>query len=83
MKIVLAIVGIVLVLLGGLWALQGLGIMQMAPILCVGECTPLEGPDATWATKDAASPTFWDRVMSERQLNSLSGAIATNTSPAW
>jgi hypothetical protein len=37
------------VLLGGLWLLQGLGIVQIPPILCVAECEPLEGPSAIWA----------------------------------
>lgn len=49
MKIVLLILGVVGVLLGGLWFVQGLGIVTIPPILCVAECEPLEGPSAPWA----------------------------------
>jgi hypothetical protein len=41
--------GIVSVLLGGLWLLQGLGIVQMNAILCFANCVPLQDPSATWA----------------------------------
>lgn len=41
--------GLVLVLLGGLWFLQGTGLVTIAPILCVGDCEPLEGPSLPWA----------------------------------
>ena len=37
------------VLLGGLWLLQGSGLVSIAPILCVADCAPLEGPSAPWA----------------------------------
>jgi hypothetical protein len=37
------------VLLGGLWLLQGLGLIYIRPILCVGVCEPVEGPSPTWA----------------------------------
>jgi type VI protein secretion system component VasK len=49
MRIVLFILGAVGVLLGGLWLLQGLAIVRMAPILCVADCEPLEGPSPVWA----------------------------------
>lgn len=49
MKIVVLVAGVAAVLLGGLWLLQGLGIVTMAPILCLANCTPLEGPSMTWA----------------------------------
>lgn len=41
--------GLVLVLLGGLWFLQGTGLVTIAPILCVGDCEPLTGPSLPWA----------------------------------
>jgi hypothetical protein len=44
-----AIFGIVAVLLGGLWFLQGVGAVHMQPILCVADCEPLEGPSPGWA----------------------------------
>jgi hypothetical protein len=37
------------VLLGGLWLLQGFGLVQIKPILCFADCAPIQGPSATWA----------------------------------
>ena len=48
-KIVIAALGLVLALLGGLWLVQGLGLVTIEPIACVGACEPLEGPSPTWA----------------------------------
>jgi hypothetical protein len=41
--------GLVAVLLGGLWLLQGIGIVHLRPILCFADCVPVQGPSATWA----------------------------------
>jgi hypothetical protein len=41
-------VGLVATLLGGLWFLQGLGIVQMKPILCFADCVPIQGASTTW-----------------------------------
>lgn len=49
MKILALILGIVAVLLGGLWLVQGLGLMRIEPIACVAECETLEGPSPLWA----------------------------------
>lgn len=49
MKWIGAAFGVILVLLGGLWFLQGTGLVTIPPILCVAECTPLEGPSLPWA----------------------------------
>jgi hypothetical protein len=49
MKIVALVLGVLATLLGGLWLLQGLGIVRIDPVACVGECTPLEGPSLQWA----------------------------------
>ncbi|HLV83141.1 MAG TPA: LPXTG cell wall anchor domain-containing protein [Devosia sp.] len=49
MKYLFIAFGLVLVLLGGLWFLQGTGLVTMAPILCVGDCEPLEDPSLPWA----------------------------------
>jgi hypothetical protein len=48
MKWLLIVVGVILVLLGGLWFLQGTGLVTIQPILCVADCAPLEGGSATW-----------------------------------
>ena len=58
-------VGVVAVLLGGLWLLQGLGIVQIRPILCFANCDPVQGPSAIWAVVGAVvlavggAAVFW------------------------
>ena len=48
-RFILLAVSVAAVLLGGLWLLQGLGLVQVKPILCVADCEPLQGPSAAWA----------------------------------
>jgi hypothetical protein len=45
----LGVVGVLAVLLGGLWLLQGLGIVHMKPVACVADCRTLDGPSMQWA----------------------------------
>ncbi len=40
--------GIVLVLLGALWSLQGADLVHINPILCFANCKPLVGGSITW-----------------------------------
>ena len=47
-KLVL-VAGVMSVLLGGLWLLQGLDLVHVRPILCFADCVPLQGPSPTWA----------------------------------
>jgi len=47
-KAALIVVGVIFVLLGGLWLVQGLGV-SVPPILCFAECKPLESASPTWA----------------------------------
>jgi hypothetical protein len=54
MKKILFFIGLVAALLGGLWLLQGLGIVQMQPLLCFADCAPVQGPSKTWAIIGAA-----------------------------
>jgi hypothetical protein len=49
MKLIAPVLGVVAVLLGGLWLLQGLGVVHMRPILCFANCEPVEGPSLAWA----------------------------------
>ncbi len=49
MKKVALFTGLIAALLGGLWLLQGLGIVHMRPILCFADCVPVQGPSTTWA----------------------------------
>ena len=41
-------VGIVLVLLGALWSLQGADLVHIKPILCFANCEPLVGGSMSW-----------------------------------
>ena len=48
MKSVGVLIGIVAVLLGGLWLLQGIGVVNLRAILCFADCDPVQGSSATW-----------------------------------
>ena len=37
------VAGAISVLLGGLWMLQGLGVVHIRPILCFANCEPFRG----------------------------------------
>ena len=45
---VLTILGTTVALLGTLWVVQGLGIIQLGPILCVADCEPITGRSVQW-----------------------------------
>jgi hypothetical protein len=45
--------GIIAVLLGLLWLLQGLGLVNVRPILCFADCAPIQGSSSTWAITGA------------------------------
>jgi hypothetical protein len=49
MKKITLVAGVIGVLLGGLWLLQGLGVVHIRPILCFADCAPIQGPSSTWA----------------------------------
>ena len=49
MKTIALIVSVLSVLLGGLWLLQGSGLVQVRPILCFANCESIQGESATWA----------------------------------
>jgi uncharacterized membrane protein YidH (DUF202 family) len=42
------VVGMVLILLGLLWILQGADVVRIRPILCVAKCQPLTGGSPVW-----------------------------------
>lgn len=54
MRAVLGVVGVAGILLGGLWLLQGLGLVQVRPILCVADCETVQGPSLGWVLAGAA-----------------------------
>jgi len=37
-----------LIALGALWSLQGAGVLHVKPILCVADCTELQGASGQW-----------------------------------
>lgn len=43
------VVGVICALLGGLWLLQGLGLVHVRPILCFADCAPLQEASPTYA----------------------------------
>jgi hypothetical protein len=49
MKTITLLVGVISVLLGGLWLLQGLGFVHVRPVLCFVDCAPIQGRSLTWA----------------------------------
>ena len=47
MKKIIFCFGLLAALLGGLWLLQGLGLVNIRPILCFADCVPIQGPSTT------------------------------------
>ena len=45
--------GVALTLLGLLWLLQGADLVHIRPILCMANCTPLEGGSVGWMAAGA------------------------------
>jgi hypothetical protein len=52
-KIVGMFIGAFFALLGLLWFLQGVGLLQVCPVVCVGECECLTGSSLFWAVAGA------------------------------
>jgi hypothetical protein len=48
MKGLVGFVGGVAIAIGGLWLLQGLGVVHLRPILCVADCEQVRGPSVGW-----------------------------------
>jgi hypothetical protein len=48
-KWVVPALGVVALLLGGLWLLQGLDLVHVDPILCAADCEPIVGFSPGWA----------------------------------
>ena len=53
MKLLIGVIGVAAVLLGGLWLLQGLGVVHVRPILCVADCAAIQGRSTAWAATGA------------------------------
>ncbi len=48
MKTMALVTGVISALLGGLWLLQGLGVVHIRPILCFADCAPIQGASLAW-----------------------------------
>jgi hypothetical protein len=48
-RIVAFVLGLVAAALGGLWLLQGLGVVRIRPLLCLAACEAVEKPSPVWA----------------------------------
>jgi hypothetical protein len=46
--VVMTLLGVIATLLGMLWLVQGLGIIQIDPVLCAGDCEPITGGSVEW-----------------------------------
>jgi hypothetical protein len=55
--------GLIAALLGGLWLLQGLGMVNIRPILCFANCVPVQGSSTTWAVISAVELTAGGALM--------------------
>ncbi|AUV84262.1 hypothetical protein C2R22_21080 (plasmid) [Salinigranum rubrum] len=40
--------GAIVAFLGTLWLVQGLGLVEIEPLLCVGDCEPITGGSMRW-----------------------------------
>lgn len=49
----LTTIGLIVALLGMLWLVQGLGIVQVDPVLCAGDCEPITGGSVEWTVVGA------------------------------
>ena len=49
----IAVLGAMTALLGGLWLAQGVGLVTIDPILCAGDCVPVDAPSVRWAVTGA------------------------------
>lgn len=57
MRAFILVVSVTALLFGGLWLIQGLGLVQVEPLLCFADCEPLQGPSVTWAVAGLALVT--------------------------
>jgi hypothetical protein len=48
-RIAIGLLGGLALALGGLWLLQGAGLVQVRPILCFADCAEIQGTSTTWA----------------------------------
>jgi proline iminopeptidase len=73
------VAGVISVLLGGLWILQGLGIVHVRPILCFADCEPIQGASLTWAIIGLLSVTAGATVVTFSVLGLFAGCASVTS----
>lgn len=73
-KIVIGLAGGLTLGLGGLWLLQGSGLVHVRPILCFAECTEIQEPSMTWTIIGlvTAAAGAWGLIHGLRNLRTVS-----------
>jgi len=61
MNAIAPVVGVISLLLGELWFLQGLGLLHVRPILCFVDCAPIQGPSPTRRAEESREYHRLDR----------------------
>ena len=79
MKLIALVLGVIFALLGGLWLLQGLGLVHLRPILCFVDCVPIQEPSLTWAIIGFASLLLGSIVV----LYSLKHHLRRSSNNRW
>ena len=59
----LTTLGLIMALLGMLWLVQGLGIVQIDPVLCEGDCEPITGGSVEWTVIGAITSVVGSTVV--------------------
>lgn len=59
----LTTIGLIVALLGMLWLVQGLGIVQVDPVLCAGDCEPITGGSVEWTVIGAITSVVGSTVV--------------------
>ena len=67
---VLVVLGLIVALLGTLWIVQGLGLIEIGPILCFADCEPITGGSLEW-TVIGAIALFVGVAIARAGLNRL------------
>lgn len=67
---VLVVLGLIVAPLGTLWLVQGLGLIEIGPVLCFADCEPITGGSLQW-TVIGAIALFVGVTIARAGLNRL------------
>jgi hypothetical protein len=74
--------GIVLVVLGSLWILQGADLMRIQSILCFADCEPLAGGSIVWLAAGLVALAVGLFLLLPAPLPQVTGSTALRRAPA-